>query len=112
MTWDFTNVRSFVAAKPHRCLQCDGPIEQGARHYYFAGKFDGDFMSYREHTACRDAWLALNNTLRGDDDDGDGFPFLSDDAITPSEMAWLRENHPECASHLEALAARRERRSA
>ncbi len=57
MSWDFFNRKIVKAAKAHRCEQCYGEIAQGERHSYGAGKWDGDFWSYREHADCREAWL-------------------------------------------------------
>lgn len=43
--------RTPKARKPHRCDSCGRAIQTGERHYAQACK-DGDFYTFRSHTAC------------------------------------------------------------
>lgn len=91
MSWDFFRVTRVHAAKQHRCEQCAKPIEQGELHCYAAGKFDGDFFSYREHVECRMAWKEYSeDTLRWDDT----APFLHDADDLNASKDWFKQNHP------------------
>lgn len=98
MSYDFSSQRTVVGRKEHVCEQCRKAIPMGERHSYFAGKFDGQFWTYREHADCRVAWLAL--ITRRDDDFYDGVAFLCDDDIEPAEREWMRSEHPAVAERL------------
>lgn len=93
MSYEFFNVREVTARKQHICEHCRKPIEVGERHHYAAGKWEGDFTSYREHQECREAWSELNFTLR------DLYPderaaFLADDEWCSEDKEWIRETYP------------------
>ena len=108
MSWGITNVRKVKAArKEHRCEQCEGVIAAGDPCSYFSGSFAGDFVSYREHIDCREAWHDHSEHV-GHEDDGDGLPFLLDDESRDDE--WLAEHWPEVAGRLQAAIAARKAR--
>lgn len=111
MSWDVTNVRKIKASrKEHRCEQCDGVIAVGDPCSYFSGRFGSDFVSYREHIDCREAWNAHAEHV-GHEDDGDGLPFFLDD--DDRDDAWLAEHWPDVAARLQAkIAASRAERDA
>lgn len=99
MTWDFFNRREVTARKAHQCVHCGKEIAVGARYQYCAGRFDGDFQAYAEHSECFDAWLALQK--HRDAHWSDDTPFLSDDSELPvDDRAWLVANHPLVADRL------------
>ncbi|WP_286951485.1 MULTISPECIES: hypothetical protein [Brevundimonas] len=45
-----------VAAKPHQCGHCKGPIAKGERHRCFVEVFDGEMMTGR---CCAECCLAM-----------------------------------------------------
>jgi len=49
-----------VAAKPHRCGECDRQIGKGEKYHYDAGVVGRDFAAYRTCAHCHAArgWLA------------------------------------------------------
>jgi hypothetical protein len=49
---DFHSTRTVKAAKPHQCTECRAPIERGEHHEVVAGKWDGEFITYRTCLAC------------------------------------------------------------
>lgn len=59
------------AKKQHRCEECRAPILVGERHYYYAGKWDGDFSSGRQHTLCLQACVYVRDKIQG----GECIPF-------------------------------------
>lgn len=109
MSWGVTNVRKVQSSrKEHHCEQCRGLIAIGDPCSYFSGVFEGDFVSYREHIDCREAWNAHAEHV-GHLDDGDGLPFFLDD--DDRDDAWLAEHWPDVAARLQAaMAAARARR--
>lgn len=56
MGYDFCNVVTRRAAKPHKCSWCKGIIEKGEAHEYGTSLFDGDFSNWRSHTDCHSAY--------------------------------------------------------
>lgn len=49
------------ARKQHRCIECRAPIEIGEKHLYYRGKWDGDFISGRQHIVCRELCMHINS---------------------------------------------------
>jgi hypothetical protein len=43
---------SRVARKEHRCCECGKQIKPGEKYEHVAGKWDGDFMSYKTCDVC------------------------------------------------------------
>jgi hypothetical protein len=100
MSYEFFSFREVTGRKAHTCEQCHKTIEHGERHFYCAGKFDGNFYDYREHTDCRTAWNYLNNTVR-DRRYEDCHPFLADDDdIDEGERSDLHVKFPAVASRV------------
>lgn len=98
MSYDFINHKQVKGRKHYTCEQCRKSILPGEKHNYCCGKFEGEFIDYREHNECRDAWVAIND-LRGGMD-SDGAPFLRDDDIEPQEKELLITKYPEVAKRL------------
>lgn len=98
MSYDFFNRKTVVGRKDHRCEHCSSTIEKGEMHLYCAGKFDGQFVDYREHSGCYEAWQALHE-LRGSCDDERAF-LADDDGIDQGEREWLHEKFPVVAVRL------------
>jgi hypothetical protein len=96
MSWEFFRTSIVTARKDHRCEQCRHVIPAGAPHTYCAGKFEGDFMSYREHSDCRAAWHELNFKIREYYEDA--APFMRDDECLKEDRAWLEEHYPVVAA--------------
>jgi hypothetical protein len=97
MSWDFFNVKTVKAAKPHSCEQCGRQIAVGTVHEYAAGKFDGDFNAYREHLECRAAWTEYSKEeLRWDET----APFLRDADCLSEDKEWFFAKHPIVAARL------------
>lgn len=95
MSYEFFSVSTRRAAKPHRCEQCGGAIIVGEEHSYGAGKVDGDFWSYREHSDCRAAWLKhVVEHLEYYDE----APFLRD--LATDERDGIVADFPEVAARL------------
>lgn len=42
------------ARKAHKCCECKGPINVGERYKIRAGKWDGEFSTYKQCIACTD----------------------------------------------------------
>lgn len=97
MSYEFFSIREVCAAKPHRCEQCGREISKGEKHTYAAGKFDGDFYSYREHFECRTAWLEVSQFALEYDDHA---PFLRDADDLREWKPLLIEKHPVVAERL------------
>lgn len=98
MSWDFVNTKTVNGRKEYRCEQCHTPIEAGTAHIYVAGKVEGDFMDYREHSDCREACLAHDDCRERDMGYGEGYIFLADD--DDRDDAWLQEHYPAVAERL------------
>ena len=99
MSWDFFNRKSVVGRKDHRCEQCRQSINAGESHFYCAGKIDGYFNAYREHTDCETAWVALHDLRETSWDDS--HPFLADDdEIDDGERDWVHERFPAVARRI------------
>ena len=60
-----------VARKEHICCECGTAIEKGEKHYSCSGKWDGDFLSYRQHLDC----LKACETFRDKVNEGECIPF-------------------------------------
>lgn len=101
MSYEFFSRKELSGRKDHTCEHCRKLIHQGESHFYCAGKFDGCFVSYREHTDCEKAWLALNEELRdrGRECD-DGYAFLADDDYDDGEREWLHERFPAVTARI------------
>jgi hypothetical protein len=99
MSYDFFSRKTVVGRKAHICEHCHKGIDQGERHAYCAGKFEGYFVAYREHEDCFKAWQALNNDLRDNRWD-DTHPFLADDDYDDGERDWLHERFPAVAARI------------
>lgn len=97
MSWDFTNITKGRSRKDRICEQCRKTIPAGEDHSKFAGKFEGEFMTYSEHLTCRDAWIAHANHI-GREDDGDGMPFFSDDEDLDRD--YLAAEWPDVAARM------------
>jgi len=99
MSWEFFRTKSVHPRKDHACQQCGTTIVAGEQCSYGAGKFEGYFLDYYEHTDCREAWNKLNFTVR-DGDTSDGEAFLIDDDDISDTLAWLDENYPAVAARI------------
>ncbi len=82
--------------KPHRCDQCAKLIAAGEEHVGGAHNLDGDFVSFREHVECRQAWLGWRKYMRTDEV-FETSPFLIDDDL---EREWFETRHPIVARRL------------
>lgn len=101
MSYEFFSRNTVVGRKAHRCEHCTRGIAQGEAHFYCAGKFDGEFVTYREHADCNKAWVALNEELRDRAHEcGDGYAFLADDDYDDGEREWLHERFPAVAARI------------
>ncbi len=100
MSYDFFRRDKVKAKKAHQCEHCRSEISVGLSHYYCAGKFEGDFASYREHEECFEAWQKVHSELRPDSRWDDSHPFLVDDDFDKGERDWLSKSFPLVASRL------------
>lgn len=99
MSMDFFSRKTVSGRKDHTCEHCRKAIQTGEQHFYCAGKIEGDFNAYREHTDCERAWIGLHD-LRGTRWD-DARPFLADDdEIDAGEIDWLHEHFPAVAARI------------
>lgn len=102
MSYEFTSDSEPVARKQHICSECGEPILKGERHFYQAGKFDGEFYQWRVHKDC----LALCKKMH--DDNGfdwyDGIQPLSE--YDPPEVLAYRGFFPHAVCRYERRAER------
>lgn len=56
------SARDVTARKPHRCYECERPIEAGERYRYTFSVYDGYASSIHTCSHCRDIqqWVANN----------------------------------------------------
>ncbi len=47
---EFESNRVVTARKPHKCSECNGPIQPGEKYHHHTGKFDGYLFDSK---ACR-----------------------------------------------------------
>jgi len=52
MRVEVVNTREPHAKKKYRCIWCGKTIKIGEKHFYWAGKNDDDFVSWRMHSEC------------------------------------------------------------
>jgi hypothetical protein len=57
---EFFNSHIAKARKPHKCCECLRTIETGERHEVVAGKWDGDFCTFRTCPDCVELRHSLN----------------------------------------------------
>ncbi len=62
------------ARKRHSCVECSAWIEPGETYLLCSGKWDGDFMSHKQHLDCAKACMVIRDseTMYGG---GDCIPF-------------------------------------
>lgn len=99
---EFFRVKEVNGRKTHQCAQCRSQIDAGERHFYCAGKLDGDFTSYREHLECRKAWedFRTNHSLGWDEPS----EFLADEELDSDDIAWLKAMHPIVSARIWKVA--------
>lgn len=98
MSWECLVNKQVIGRKNYYCEQCRKTILVNTKHNYFAGKFEGEFMYYREHSDCRAAWCELHKKRGGASADGEAF--LCDDDIENDEKLSIAKNYPEVAKRL------------
>jgi hypothetical protein len=89
--WEFTQIRTPRAAKPHRCEECGRTIEVGEKHQRISGKCEGEIMDYRLCDYCARLTAAVFRAFPDDCDEGYPSPvrdFLLGEGVTDLE-AWL-----------------------
>ncbi len=52
-----------IAKKVHRCCECTAPIDIGEQHFHCCGKWDGDFLTHRQHLACMEACMLIRDAF-------------------------------------------------
>ena len=48
----FYNETNATARKPHKCCECDRVIPTGEKYLRIEGKWDGDFLTFKQCTHC------------------------------------------------------------
>jgi len=56
---EFYNAIDRIAAKDHKCCECNKPIIKGQRYRYISGKWE-DFRVFKMCEACSDIWDNLS----------------------------------------------------
>lgn len=64
---DFYTWTEPVARKQHRCVECRAPILKGEKHFRYAGKWEGDLSTGRQHLECMEACMLLRDKFGGGD---------------------------------------------
>ena len=49
---EFITVTTPTARKEHRCCECRGPIKPGEKYENAAGKWDGEFQTFKTCLTC------------------------------------------------------------
>lgn len=87
---EFFDSREPLARKQHKCDECMGPIEVGARYFYASGKWGGDFQTFKVCLPCQEMRKRL------EDDCCVGFGGIIDvlcdiweEHRTPGQQRWL-----------------------
>jgi hypothetical protein len=59
---EFCDITTVKARKPHRCYECRGSIKPGESYERTAGKWDGDFCSFKTCALCRELrrWAVIS----------------------------------------------------
>lgn len=97
MSYSFFNSKTVTTRRPHTCEQCRRSIPAGESCEYGAGLFEGNFMSYYEHTDCREAWQEVQREALSDE----GYaPFLADEDDLNEAKPFLTEKYPAVAARL------------
>ena len=102
---DFSTDRIVVARKTYACRAgCGCDIEPGTSHTYFAGVWQGDFYTSREHVECSalcgfawddwnyhypDEWPTFDTILEHECDDLRGFVEKADPPKGSPPWSWL-----------------------
>ncbi len=65
----FHRCREVKGTKQYRCGLCGLRIRKGAKHWYFAGSWEGGFFTERRHAVCSriasEAWDQVDWESRG-----------------------------------------------
>jgi len=56
-----------TANKPHACCECSAHIEVGEKHFHGKGRWHGDFLTFRQHTTCREACELIRDHFNHDE---------------------------------------------
>jgi hypothetical protein len=75
---EFFSQRGVKAAKPHKCIECNGGIYKGEHYYRLAGVWEGDFWSGCQCVECK--------VLRDDCEKREGFEIYGDEAVCFGEL--------------------------
>ncbi len=62
----FNSKTGIKARKQHRCCECAAPINMGELHYRGTGVWGGDFQTYRQHLACKEACVMIRDFNDGE----------------------------------------------
>lgn len=87
---EFFTLTHPVARKQYICDQCGKRIVVGEKHASVAFKQDGEFSAYREHSRCRDAWVACIDHFQMDPE---CLPLMRD--MESDEREWIKAEYPD-----------------
>ncbi len=73
---DFCECHERTARKQHRCCECSAPIMPGDKYISVAGKWEGDFSTYKHHWLCAEACEYIRDHFN--DNDCIGFSTLKE----------------------------------